>query len=37
MQIAIFGRYFKEERYNELQQFFDYLEEKKIAIPKNSL
>lgn len=31
MQIAIFGRYFKEERYNELQQFFDYLEEKKIS------
>lgn len=30
MQIAIFGRYFKEERHNELQQFFDYLETKKI-------
>jgi NAD+ kinase len=30
MQIAIFGRYFKEERYNELQQFFSYLETKKI-------
>jgi NAD+ kinase len=30
MQIAIFGRYFKEERHHELQQFFDYLETKKI-------
>jgi NAD+ kinase len=30
MHLAIFGRYFKEERYAELQQFFDYLKTSKI-------
>ncbi|MBJ7427748.1 MAG: NAD kinase [Bacteroidia bacterium] len=31
MHLAIFGRYFKEERYTELQQFFDYLKTCKIS------
>ena len=30
MNLAIFGRYFKEERYTELQQFFNYLENSEI-------
>jgi NAD+ kinase len=30
MLFAVFGRYFKDERFTEIQQFFTHLEEKKL-------
>jgi NAD+ kinase len=30
MKLAIYGKYFKEDRFNEIQSFFDYIEKLKI-------